>query len=291
MGELPPPGKFLQLVRIGLCATKDGMETEWVWLDGEVMPAVDARVRANSPGFMLGLGVFETLLWRDGGPAVLSRHWRRLSSGLSRLRLPPVPEGIMRDALAQVYAASAPARKRLRFTVYLGSAGSLHLLATCTEPTKWPEVESVMVSSWKHNEHSPLVGIKCTSYAANWMAHREAVAAGFGEALLLNTKDQVCEGTGSNLFMVTASGDLITPPLSSGCLPGVTREIVLEALPTASERSVHLHDLATCSEMFLTSSTRGVQPVGWVDGVAVPVVNGKWTQAAREGLMTLLHKP
>ena len=263
------------------------MESEMIWLDGEVMPACEALITPSVPGLMVGMGVFETLLWHDHGLMGLSRHLKRLNHGLNRLGLPALELDLFRNALLAVYTSSRPTRKRLRFTVFGGVAGSVHQMATCTEPTAWPDVESVVVSKWKQNEQSPLAGIKSTSYAANILANREAVAAGFGEALLLNTRNEVCEGTGSNLFIVTSKGELITPPLSSGCLPGVTREIVLEAVSGALERMVKLGDLESATEVFLTSSTRGVQAVGRLGDRQIPTVNGPWTQAAREGLMRL----
>ncbi len=122
---------------------------------------------------------------------------------------------------------------------------------------------------WTRNERSAVAGAKTTSYAENVVALDHAHGRGAHEAIFANTRGELCEGTGSNVF-VAVDGVLVTPPLSSGCLAGITRELLLEwatkeGLPV-EERDVPLEVLATAEDVLLTSSTRDAQPVAVVDG-------------------------
>ena len=91
----------------------------------------------------------------------------------------------------------------------------------------WPAVTEVVVVPWPRNEHGALVGLKTVSYGENVVALAFAADRGAGEALFGNLAGNLCEGTGTNVF-VGLAGRLVTPPLSSGCLPGVTRDLLLE---------------------------------------------------------------
>jgi branched-chain amino acid aminotransferase len=126
---------------------------------------------------------------------------------------------------------------------------------------------------WPRNERSAVVGAKTTSYAENVVALAAAHRRGAHEALLPNTRGELCEGTGSNV-LVERDGVLVTPPLSSGCLPGITRELLLEwaadeGLPVI-EDVVGMAELAAAPEVLLTSSTRDVQHIDELDGRSVP---------------------
>jgi branched-chain amino acid aminotransferase len=132
-----------------------------------------------------------------------------------------------------------------------------------------------VVVPWTRNERAATAGLKTTSYADNVVALAHAHAAGGSEAVLANTVGQLCEGTGSNVFLVLA-GEIVTPPLSSGCLAGVSRALVLE-WSDAVERDLSMADLARAEEVFLTSSTRDVQAVHAVDDRDLPGAPGPMT--------------
>jgi branched-chain amino acid aminotransferase len=123
-----------------------------------------------------------------------------------------------------------------------------------------------------------VAGAKTTSYAENVVALGYARERGAAEALFANTVGNLCEGTGSNVF-VALDGELVTPPLTAGCLAGVTRELVLEWCG-ARAADVPLARLAEVSEVFLTSSTRDVQAVRAVDGRVLAAAPGPLTEAA-----------
>jgi branched-chain amino acid aminotransferase len=152
------------------------------------------------------------------------------------------------------------------------------VLVVCSPPPDWPPAEHVATVQWTRNERGALAGLKTTSYAENVIALADANERGAGEAIFANTKGELCEGTGTNVFLVI-NDVLVTPPLSSGCLAGVTRELVGEVV-AVEERAVPLGALAVASEAFLTSSTRDVQPIATVDGAPLPACPGPLTQAA-----------
>ena len=121
---------------------------------------------------------------------------------------------------------------------------------------------------WTRNERSAVAGLKTTSYAENVVAVEYAHQRGASEGLFANTRGELCEGTGSNVFLVVG-GRILTPPLASGCLAGVTRALVIEWCG-AEEATLSMSDLAAADEVFLTSSTRDVHPVSALDGRALP---------------------
>jgi branched-chain amino acid aminotransferase len=137
---------------------------------------------------------------------------------------------------------------------------------------------------WVRNERGALTGAKTTSYAENVVCLARARAAGADEAVLANTLGALCEGTGSNVFVVIG-GRLITPPLHSGCLAGVTRELVIEVSDGVDD-DIPMADLVRADEVFLTSTGRDVQPVHTIDGRAVPT--GACTARAAEAFAALV---
>jgi branched-chain amino acid aminotransferase len=118
------------------------------------------------------------------------------------------------------------------------------------------------------------------------VALAEARKVGAGEAIMPNTAGDLCEGTGTNVFVVLGSR-LLTPPLLSGCLAGVTRELVLELLPDADEETIPMAALAGAEEVLLTSSTRDVQPLRALDGRPLPGVDGPVGQRARSAIVDI----
>jgi branched-chain amino acid aminotransferase len=138
----------------------------------------------------------------------------------------------------------------------------------------------VAVVPWPRNERGALAGLKTTSYGENVRALSYAAERGGSEAIFANTAGELCEGTGSNVFVVIG-GRLITPPLSSGCLAGVTRALVLEWVG-AAEDALPVDALSNADEAFLTGTTRDVQPIRRVNGSELTAVPGPITRKAAE---------
>lgn len=120
-----------------------------------------------------------------------------------------------------------------------------------------------MTVPWVRNERSAIAGVKTTSYAENVIALLRAHELGASEAILANTRGELCEGTGTNIFVII-DGQVFTPPLTSGCLAGVTRELILEWFDV-TEQELDLSVLPGADEVFISSSTRDVHPVVRVD--------------------------
>jgi branched-chain amino acid aminotransferase len=235
--------------------------------------------------------VFETLRVYDGVAFAMRRHIDRLGRSAAGLGLTLPARAVFVRALTEVIEACGLPDARVRLTVTAGrgplgsgrSAEATTVMAAVAPLDPVPATTSVITVPWVRNERSPLAGLKTTSYAENVVALARAQEAGASEALFANTVGELCEGTGTNVFLVL-DGRLVTPPLSSGCLAGVTRDLVLE-VTQAEERAVPLAALEEAEEIFLTSTTREVQAVTRVDDRTLPA--GPITAAAAEGFVAL----
>lgn len=237
------------------------------------MDAFDFTASPADRSLILGLGLFETILALDGRPIHAERHLARFLASCERLGwqpvLPDLPE-IMAELIGVNGLNIGRARIRLAIS---GGSGLIHDLSLGSDHRVWmtavpaadaPPTTTANLSPWLRNEHSALAGLKCASYAENLIALEHADRLGFEETVFLNTSGGLCEAATSNLFLVK-SGGILTPSLDSGCLPGITREIVIElagklGIPCA-ERRLDLADLHGADELFLTSSIRGLMGV------------------------------
>ena len=256
-----------------------------VWLDGALVPVDEARISPFDHGLLVGDGVFETIRVYDGQPFAWSRHLDRLAHSAAGLGLPlPAPDELRRAAEA-VLEGNGHTEARLRITVTggvapLGSerghAGTTIVVAS-SALRPWPDSVRVVIVPWVRNERGATAGMKTTSYAENVRALAYAHERGASEAIFANTRDELCEATGSNVFVVR-DGAIATPPGSSGCLLGVTRALVIELAAESGievdDSPLPLHALRQADEAFLTSTTREVQPISHVDDRAVPSVPG-----------------
>jgi branched-chain amino acid aminotransferase len=239
-----------------------------IWLDGRLYDDPrQATIAGTDHGLLVGDGVFETLKVIEQGAFAISRHLNRMSRSAAALGLPPPDHALIREAIAAVLENRDFALGKLRIT-YTGGRGPLGSEAAYGPPTlivalapvnAAPPLTSIVTAPWRRNERGALTGVKSTSYAENVRGLGYAAALGAGEAIFLNTADHVCEGTGTNIFLVFK--DVITtPPLSSGPLAGVTRELIMEWSPV-EERELTLEEAKRADEVFLTSSMRDIQGV------------------------------
>jgi len=255
-----------------------GPDVGALWLNGSLVDPAAASISPFDHGITVGDGCFETMKVVDGSPFALRRHLERLRSSLVALELDlSLTDDELGAACAAVVAADAGAGViRLTVTAGLGPLGSARHDSTPTVmvasgPDRgWEGPTPVVTVPWVRNERSALAGVKSTSYAENVRALARARRAGATEAIFANTVGNLCEGTGTNVF-VELDGRLVTPPLSSGCLAGVTRALVLEQ-NDIEERDVPYAHLFETSEVFVTSSTRDVMAVRRIDDrvVAAP---------------------
>ncbi|MFL6136856.1 MAG: aminotransferase class IV [Frankiaceae bacterium] len=260
-----------------------------IWINGSLVDAARASVPANDNGLTVGDGVFETLKVLNGTPFALSRHLDRLAASGRALGLAVPTADELRLAVGELLTANAgelPAAARLRITVTGGPSplsperggGPSTVVIGVAPLTPWPPAVDVVVVPWTRNERGALTGVKSTSYAENVRALAHAKERGGAEAIFANTVGELCEGTGSNVFL-GIGGRLVTPPLASGCLAGVTRGLLLE-WTDAIEEPLPLEALGRADEVFLASTTREVLPVRAVDGRPLAAAPGPLTALA-----------
>jgi len=262
------------------------------WVNGAIVPDGWPALSARDHGVTVGDGVFETVKVLDGVPFALTRHLQRLERSAAGLSL-PIDLATVRAGVETILDAAArttgPPRARLRMTV-TGGPGPLGsnrgesiptVIVALSELASWPATAEVVTVPWTRNERAATVGLKTISYADNVVALAYAHAHGAAEAVFANTRGMVCEGTGSNVF-VGIGGRLVTPPLDSGPLPGITRELLLLWLGDVEEGDLPIAALADADEVFLASSTRDVQPVACVDGRPLSATPGPLTARAAE---------
>lgn len=249
------------------------------WVNGEFTDASTISFSAFDPGLTVGLGVFDTLCGYDGVPFDFDKHYTRLAKGAVTLGLSKPDKEQIYQALLGVMAKNdfSDGKCRLRITV-LAANPTQKVIVTAAGVIARDPLSTCVIASSRVNEFSHLVGIKSTCYASNLIELQLAQKAGADEAIMLNSRGELCEGTTSNVFIVK-DGVLLTPPVSSGCLPGVTRATVIELCEglkiEVKEVDLSLSDLFASEEAFLTSSLREVQSITSVDSVELPhVVDG-----------------
>ncbi len=255
----------------------------WIYLNSELVQQETATVSALDRGLLYGYGLFETMRSYGGRVFRLEEHYQRLCRGAERVGLEvPFSLADLVGAARGVLQSNGleDARVRLMLTAGAeGAAGGVILLAR--EGTEYPQQlyrrgMSALVTSMRRNETSFLAGVKSLNHLDNVLAREEARRQGADEAILLNTRGFVAEGSASNVFLVL-DGRLVTPSLSSGCLAGITRQAVLELATAAGleavESEVELSAFAVASEAFLTGAVMEVMPLTRLDGQ--PVGSGR----------------
>lgn len=255
-----------------------------LWVDGEFAASDKPAVSALDRGLLLGYGVFETLAVEAGVPFALTRHLRRLenSARIIGLRLPDlewIRAGI-RQVCERWQDAGGGGRGRMRLTV-TGGPGPLGLPSEDGAPSVLIAVSQAsaaravgsgqgaraVISPWRVNPNSPLRGAKTLSYAEHAVLQNYGREQGADEVLSATVAGELCEGATSNVFVET-EGELLTPPLSVGCLPGITRELILEwarneDLPVREARQGELPItiLEAADHLAVTGSVRGIMPI------------------------------
>jgi branched-chain amino acid aminotransferase len=261
-----------------------------VYLNGRLDDVTRLGVSPLDHGLLVGDGVFETLRVYGGVPFAWRRHDERLRRSAAGLGLTVPPGEELRAAAEAVIEANGLTEARLRITVTGGPAplgsergDAAPTVVVAASPLGPPPPPAAVVTvPWSRNEGGATAGLKTISYAENVRALAWAQARGAQEAIFANTRGDLCEATGSNVFVVHADV-LRTPPASSGCLEGVTRALLLElagrlGLAVDADTPLPLDALARADEAFLSSSTREVQAVALVDGTPLPRAPGPVTE-------------
>lgn len=248
---------------MGAAAYAAGMRA---WVNDELLadPGMPA-IPVTDHGVTVGDAVFEAVKVVDGVPFALQRHLDRLARSADGLGLVGLDLDAVRRGVTAVLDADVLPLGRLRITVTGGNAplGSgrgtdpLTHIVVAAPMAPAAATTSAITVTWPRNERGPLAGLKTTSYGENVVALAAASAAGATEAIFANLAGHLCEGTGTNVFYVV-DGELRTPTLASGCLAGVTRDLVLEWFGGV-EVDEPIAVAQAADEVFLVSTTRDVQ--------------------------------
>jgi len=253
---------------------------EFVYLNGSLLPRSQAHISVFDHGFLYGYGLFETMRAYHRKIFLLERHLNRLLSASLVLGLGSKLNATeLGRACIDTLAANNLENARLRLTVSRGEVNSFPGPSVINNPTVLvtasdyspppPDIYNkgyrTKVASFPHYSQSPILRLKTTNYLLNIRAKLEAEAAGLDESLLLNEHGFITEGCISNIFFVTSASSLVTPPVESGLLPGITRQVVMELADPlgieAIESEVKLADLKQFEEAFFTNSLIEIMPL------------------------------
>ena len=257
----------------------------------EIRDASDKLLAPGQVGLLSGWGVFSTIRVVDGVLFAFEHHWARMrkDAALLRVPLPPDPEPVRRKLLELVEANQA-FDATLRVVVFRNSGGmwegpgigrASDLIALTSATKEWGIGVRLCYTPRARYAAGEFAGAKILSWAMNLSWLEAAQTRGFDETILLNERGEVAECTSANIF--AAEGNRVwTPPLSSGCLPGVTRELLLHDIHVPGyfieEKALAPADLERAAEVFITSTTRSLLPVleieaeieGEIEGRAIP---------------------
>lgn len=254
-----------------------------VFHNDALLPIEKVRLSPGQAGLICGWGIFTTLRISRGEAFAYERHWRRLEKDATITRIPmPYTAAKVRVHLHEVIRANKVTEGSARIYLVYNTVGFWQ------SDEKYPQVdliiytaglpehrETVRLAIREHGRHaaSPLAGVKTISWLNNVWAIAEAAKEGFDEVVMLNERGEVTECTSANIFVVRGE-KVLTPPLNSGCLEGVTRGILMEIAPEAGvsvlEQSLRPEDLHSADEVFISSTNRNLISASEVAGTKLP---------------------
>jgi branched-chain amino acid aminotransferase len=241
--------------------------TAWAWIDGAIVPARDARVPVLDRGFLHGDGVFEVLRTARRRPFALDRHLARLAAGAAALDFAAADADAIADAVRRT-AAKIDGEARIRIVATRDTPCIVIAEPLVLPPDDVYERGIALVTIARPITTALDPRIKALAFLDHRLALDDARRAGADEAVRLDASGRVAECATANLFAVIG-GALVTPP-AIHALPGVTRALVMELTPVREYAPLPA-ELAEATEIFVTSSVRGVVPVASLDGKRLAV--------------------
>jgi len=259
----------------------------YVFHNDRLLPVEQVRLSPGQGGLLNGWGLFTTLRVVEEIAFAFERHWQRLARDAERTHCPfPFQAETVRERMDEVLRANQVKEGCARIYVIHNQAGfwrsdekfpPADLLICSSALPAYREPARLALREQVRHAASPLAGVKVTAWLDNVWNLYEAQQAGYDEVVLLNERGEVAECTAANIFCVRG-GRVATPPLSSGCLEGVTRDILLEIAPRAGvpaeERTLYPEDLYSADEVLLSSTNRNVIAVGEIAGRKIAAVRG-----------------
>src|SRR5271169_6115052 len=251
----------------------------FVFHNDRLLPVTEVRLSPGQAGLLNGWGLFTTVRIYEGIPFAFERHWKRLQRDAERTHCPfPFEENVVRGQLAELRQANQVREGAARVYVIYNQVGfwrsdedfpRVDLLLCSADLPAYREPARLGLREHGRHAASPLAGVKVISWLDNVWNLAEAQQAGFDEVVLLNERGEVAECTAANIFCVR-KGCIFTPPLSSGCLEGVTRGVLLEIAPASNlqmvEQTLTPDDLYSAEEVFISSTNRNLLGIGEIAG-------------------------
>lgn len=240
-----------------------------------IIDAADMRIAGASDGALYGKGIFTTIAIYGGKPYLWEKHWRRLTTNAAKMEidLSGFTEQSAADALTELIETNKVSRGRARMSFVDESAGAIwnfgekkgtNLIILTADPRKAAPAPMLTISPYMINTASPLAGVKSLNYMENILAMTEARGRLFDESIRVNERGEAASACLANIFWLK-NKKLFTPSLKTGCLPGTTREFVLENL-ACEEVENGIEELQMADEIFLTSAGIGVVQASEFDG-------------------------
>ncbi len=305
------------------------MTKNYVYLNGKFLPEEEAKISVFSGGVLYGEGLFETMRADKGQVFRLEEHLARLKKGAKILGL-KVPKDLekSRQIIRQLVKINHLPDAYLRLMLIPDEKKGASLVFLCRDINLYRKRRNfwtcVIVQSVRQNEYSPLSKLKTLNYLPLLLARKEAESKGADEGILLNSKGEICEGTRTNIFVVTEDGILKTPAVESGCLPGITRKAVIELVKSDAvvqsnsvtlnpslvilsrrrrislrtgfveglkklevrEKRIKIEELKRAKEVFLTNSLIGVMPARFAESRRVTKITQQIIGNCRPGSWT-----
>jgi branched-chain amino acid aminotransferase len=273
----------------------------FIFLNDRIVPLEEARLSPGQMGLLMGWGVFTTLRIYEGFPFAFDRHWARLSHDAERLAIPlPYEREKVEEAIVKLAQANRRAEGMGRLCLVKNRGGlwadapahpPTELLVFTRELVAWPAAHRLKLEPDSLYSGSRLAGAKMISWVQNAATLERVHQEGFDDALLMNERGHLVECTSANIFLIRERR-VLTPPLSSGCLPGITREVLKEVIPqaglTLEEKDLAPADLSTTEEVFISSTTREVAGVGSIS--SPPPAQASWNYQAPGRVTQRLEK-
>jgi branched-chain amino acid aminotransferase len=248
----------------------------------QILDAHQKSLSAGQVGLMNGWGVFSTIRVADGVLFAFERHWQRMHQDSIRMHVPFAEDaGRLKSDLLRLVEANRALNATLRVVVVRNRGGlfegpdqtrDFDVIAFTSDINPWGESVRLAMKANGRYAQNEFAGAKILSWAQNLTWYEEAHHRGFDEVVLLNERGEVSECTSANIFAATGR-EVATPPLSSGCLPGVSRELLLDEIhvPGISvvEKILLPRDLERADQVFITSTTRDLMPVSYIEGLEI----------------------
>jgi branched-chain amino acid aminotransferase len=263
----------------------------YLFHNDQFLPIERVRLSPGQGGLLSGWGLFSTLRIFKGEPFAFERHWKRLQNDAVRTRVPfPFDPSKVLAQMRELIRRNEVQEGTARIYVIYNKIGVWQsdenfpevdlLLYTAGLPAR-QESARLTVGEYGRYAASPLSGVKVTSWLPNVWSLQGAQQRGFDEVILLNERGEVAECTAANIFCVRG-GVVFTPPLSSGCLPGVTRSVLADVAAAEGlqlvEQTLLPADLYAAEEVFITSTNRNLLGVREIDGRLFTAVPGRITE-------------